>query len=703
MSGQVATSHLQRRAYVYVRQSTAAQVHEHVESTQRQYGLVERAVALGWAREQVEVIDEDQGRSGSTTDGRHGFARLAHDVAHGKVGAVLAVEVSRLARSSQDWQRLLSLCAVARVVVVDEQSVYDPGQHDDKLLLDLKGAMSEQELHWLRLRLAGGRLNKARRGEAYVHPAAGYVWGEHGLELDPDEAVRKAIQLLFDRFAVEPSTHAVLRWAHDRGFQMPTRDRTTWQVSWSPLGRARLGAILHNPVYTGIYVYGRRPTKQVLVNGEVRTVRVRLDDRSEWPVGIDGDHPGYLTWETYMHNQEKLRKNRSHATTPGPPREGRALLTGLLLCGRCGRRMSPRYDRGERSAARWTYSCHQDDDGLRVHCWSVSGKALDAAVESLFLSTMVPSEIELSLAVEREAERQGESLEQAWGTRLEQVRYEARVAERRYMAVDPDNRVVARTLEANWEQRLRDLATVERQYDDARKTQKVILSDDDRLRIRELARDLPAVWHAATTSVADRKAMLRIAIDVIAAQPVDVPRRSTRLDVQWQGGATSSLVVPRFRKGEYRRTSQAVIDQVRELAAEGRHDEDIADELNRRGILNGEGRAWKLDTIRSMRSRLRIPKVAPDRLRMPPLPARDAAGRHSVPGLAARMGVNESTVYRWIAHGLVSAVRGDLGTHRNVFWVDLDEQTEARLRAQMRGGRPKKPTTSPRKDPRNPP
>ncbi len=377
MSGRVSTSHLQRRAYVYVRQSTAAQVHEHVESTKRQYGLVDRAVALGWCREQVEVVDEDQGRSGSTAEGRNGFARLAHEVAHGRVGAVLAIEVSRLARSSQDWQRLLSLCAVARVLVVDEQSIYDPSQHDDKLLLDLKGAMSEQELHWLRLRLAGGRLNKARRGEAYVHPPAGYVWGEHGLEQDPDEAVRRAVQLLFDRFAVEPSARALMRWARDSGFRMPTRDRTTGHVSWRVLGHVRLGDILHNPVYAGVYVFGRRPTKQVLVGGIVKKVRVRLDDRSEWPVGIDGAHPGYITWETYMSNVNKLRSNRSRATSSGPPREGQALLAGLLLCGRCGRRMTPHYDSAS-STPRWLYTCWGHDDGPRSVCWSVPGMSLDA-------------------------------------------------------------------------------------------------------------------------------------------------------------------------------------------------------------------------------------------------------------------------------------------------------------------------------------
>jgi len=691
MSGQVATSHLGRRAYVYVRQSTAAQVHEHIESTQRQYGLVERAVALGWAREQVEVVDEDQGRSGSTTDGRQGFARLAHEVAHGRVGAVLAVEVSRLARSSQDWQRLLSLCAVAGVLVVDEQSIYDPSQHDDKLLLDLKGAMSEQELHWLRLRLAGGRLNKARRGEAYVTAPAGYVSGERGLELDPDEAVRKAVALLFERFATEPSARSLLRWARDTGFRMPTRHLHGGQVAWRVLANNRLCDILHNPVYAGFYVFGRRPTRRVLVGGEVKKRRVRLEDRSEWPVGIEGAHPAYISWEIFMRNQDKLRGNRARQTVPGAPREGRALLTGLLLCGRCGRRMSARYEGRDALGGRFNYACHRDDDGVRSVCWSVPGAAIDAAVEGLFLDTMVPNEIELSLAVEREAGAQAQSLDEAWRARLEQVRYQARIAERRYLAVDPDNRVVARTLEAHWEERLRELADVERQYEDVRNAQKVELSAEDRQRIRALARDLPTVWRSPTTAAADRKAMLRIAIEAIAALPVDVPRRSTRLAVQWRGGTVTAVELPRLGSGEYRKTALDVLALIRERAAAGAHDEIIADELNRRGLLNANGAPWTVDTVRSQRSRRSIPRVAPDRPRMPSLPDRDAAGRYSVPGAARHMNVGESTVYRWIQAGLVEAIRADHGTHRGVFWIALDTGLEARLRARTRGGRPKQP------------
>jgi DNA invertase Pin-like site-specific DNA recombinase len=470
---------------------------------------------MGWSPTAVQVVDEDQGKSGASTDGRDGFARLAHGVAEGKVGAIFAIEVSRLARSSQDWQRLLSLCAVAEVVVVDENTVYDPSYHDDKLLLDLKGAMSEQELHWLSLRLAGGRLNKARRGESYVNPPTGYVWGGQKLELDPDEAVQNAVRLIFERFSIEPSGRAVLRWAHRSKFLMPHRERGTSDVVWRPLGNPRLNNMLRNPAYAGVYVYGRHPTTKRLVGGEIRKIRSRLDEPSDWPVRIDGAHPPYITWERYMSNTEKLQQNTTSwaAASRGAPREGRALLTGVALCGRCGRRMGTRF---ENRSSRWHYVCYGESSKGAGSCWTVPGPPIDQAVERLFLQTMVPSEVELSLVVEREVDGQANSLDKAWRTRIEQAQYEARRAERRYKAVDPDNRVVARTLESEWEQRLQDLEAVEQRHAEARRQHHVALTAEDRCRIRELARDLPAVWRSSTTGMADRKAMLRLVIEAVA-------------------------------------------------------------------------------------------------------------------------------------------------------------------------------------------
>ena len=682
MSSRIAAMHLARKACVYVRQSTTAQVHEHEESRRRQYALVDRSAQLGWSPGMVEVIDEDQGKSGASIDGREGFARLAHAVADGKVGAIFAVEVSRLARSSQDWQRLLSLCAVAQVVVVDEQTVYDPSHHDDKLLLDLKGAMSEQELHWLSLRLAGGRLNKARRGESWITPATGYIWGEHGLEMDPDQAVRAAVRTIFERFSVEPSARAVLRWAHRTGFRLPTRERGTSAISWVALSNIRLNYMLRNPVYAGVYVYGRGPMRKQLVGGEIRKVRARLDEASEWPVRIEDAHPAYITWETYMSNREKLRANRTDwkAAGQGAPREGHALLPGLVLCGRCGRRMGVRYE-----SLRWHYFCYGESSKGDRPCWSVPGPSIDRALERLFLETMVPDELELSLAVEREVGSQAASLEKAWNTRIEHARYEARRAERRYKAVDPDNRVVARTLEGEWEQRLQDLETVEQQYVEARRQRHVEPTSEDRKRIRELARDLPSVWRASTTSIADRKAMIRLVIEAIALHPVDVPRRTTNIRVQWHGGAVSDLEIPRPSRGEDHRHNPEALDRIRVLARAAKHDDEIASLLNREGLRTGTGIEWTGELVRSTRCKKRIERFAPDLPHNPPLPHRHPdGGRYSVSGAMARFGVTENIVRRWIKQGIVAATRADFGTHRNVYWLDIDEATAGRLTQRIR-------------------
>lgn len=439
MTGKIQALHLERRACVYVRQSTTTQVLENAESTARQYALVERARSLGWSEDTVQVIDEDLGRSAATAGDRSGFLRLAEDVARGEVGAIFAVEVSRLARSSQDWQRLLALCTVAQVVVADEHAIYDPQNADDKLLLDFKGTMSEAELHWLVLRMAGARLRMAKRGALHFPAPTGYVWGEHGFEMDPDEAVCRAIRTIFERFAVEPTAHAVVRWARRAGFTMPTRrsyaDGTN-ELVWNPLGVSRVKDILRSPIYAGAYAYGRRAEKKVLVDGEIRTVR-QSKGRADWQVLIQGAHPGYVTWETYLKNVEKLRENAARHLSPGAPRNGSALLSGILVCGRCGRRMRTTYQRDERC----TYICNGEQDRGGPTCWLVSGGAIDTAVEELLLRMIVPGELELTLAVEREVEAQAASLNEQWRLRLEKAEYEARRAERRYKAVDPENRI----------------------------------------------------------------------------------------------------------------------------------------------------------------------------------------------------------------------------------------------------------------------
>jgi DNA invertase Pin-like site-specific DNA recombinase len=684
MNAKITAQQLQRRAYVYVRQSTAMQVFQHRESTQRQYALADRAAALGWPADAIEVIDEDLGRSGATKDGRAGFARLVESVAHGEVGAVFAIEVSRLARSSEDWQRLLALCAVAEVAVIDEQAIYDPSDKDDKLLLDIKGTMSEAELHWIALRLNGALRSKARRGELRITPPAGYVWGGNGLELDPDQAVRSAMALVFERYSIESSVWKVLRWARQNAIKIPTRRGYadgTGDVIWRVAAHSRLHYIFRNPVYAGVYVYGRAPRKKILVDGKICVRRTSGLDPEQWAVKIQNAHPGYITWEQYVKNQQKLRDNRARfdRATRGAPREGGALLTGLLLCGRCGCRMATFYGSTHRTRA--YYECRGQQDSAQRKCWAVPADVLDDAVEKLFLGTMVPSELDLSLAVERETGAQAESLGRQWKLRIEQAEYEARRAERRYKAVDPENRVVARTLESDWEQRLQELQELHRQYDAARQQHHVELSEQDRRRIRALAHDLPKVWKSATTSQSDRKAMLRIVIEAISLSPVDVPRRVTTVRVGWKSGAVSEIEVPRPSRRDQLAAPTAALNRLRELVTAGMRDEQVAEQLNAEGFKTGKTFPWNLNSVRWARRRHGIARTAPDAPRTRPLPDRHEDGRYSVSGAARRFDVSTQVVRGWIERGLVAAERQPHPQHprRQVLWLVLDDTTTERL------------------------
>jgi DNA invertase Pin-like site-specific DNA recombinase len=676
-------THRDRTAYVYVRQSTAAQILEHTESTKRQYGLVDRAQALGWSPSAIEVIDEDQGKSGASAKGRDGFCRLVDAVVRGEAGAILAVEVSRLSRSSEDWRRLLGLCGVADVVVIDEQAIYDPSDPDDKLLLDLKGTMSEAELHWLGLRMMGARRNKARRGEFGFCPPTGYVWTGSGFALDPDESVVRAIRVLFERFRVETSVWALKRWANEQGLAMPTRrmyrDGTT-ELLWKPVRASRLYWMLHNPIYAGAYAYGRCTRAEQIVDGQVRRVQRREHDPAKWLVVKQDAHPGYISWEEYLQNQDKMRQNLARMGSPhqSAPREGPALLTGLLVCGRCGRRLTVSYN--GRGKSYFIYLCAGERDHLVGMCWTVPGAAIDAAVEQLFLSTMVPDELELCLAVDRDVQHHAAELDRAWQTRIEQATYHARRAERRYKAVDPDNRVVARSLERDWELALCSLEELEREHERARRQKRIDLNDEDRRQVRALAKDLPKVWRAKTTTQADRKAMLRLVIEAIGIRPVDVPKRVTALRVQWKSGQVTELDVARPDRKQRSRTPAPAADRLRALANTGLRDEQIAGALNSEGFVTGRGRAWTSDAVKWVRGVEGIERHYPDLPRSLPLPNRHPDGRYSVRGAAERVGVSIDQMRRWIKRGLIEATQQDFGRHRGAYWIELDRATIQRLK-----------------------
>lgn len=674
MSEKITRTHLERRATVYLRQSTMKQVHEHRESTARQYGLRERAVALGWATEQVDVIDDDLGQSGASVHDRDGFQRLAQDVAHGRVGAIFSLEVSRLARSSADWHHLLDLCGLADVVIIDEQSIYTPRDYNDRLLLGLKGTMSEAELYWMRLRLHGGQISKARRGEYAFLPPAGYEWdaATSRFRLDPDENVQRAVRLVFERFRLDGSAYGVARYFARHGLQIPVRSPANRELRWGPARQTLVQSMLHNPIYAGAYAYGRNEHRLGLVDGQKRR-RTRKLPQHAWKVCLRDRHPGYIDWDEFMANQEKLHQNRTNlkAHQRGAAREGSALLQGLVLCGRCGHRMHVQYCGNSRRAI---YQC-QPVVGAG-QCYVVPAKAVDDAVARLFLDTVKPPEIELGLAVVREAERQATDVDRQWKLRLERAQYEARLAERRYKAIDPDHRIVARTLEREWNEKLEVIEQLEREREEVRRREKIEITDVDRARILELARNLPVVWNASTTTHAERKNLLRMLVREVTVSRVDVPRAMTRVQVLWQTGAVSDFTIE--RKDKY--TARATPLQASTFIKESFHDktdEWIASALNRRKLRTGADLPWTADRVRRVRLEHQLFRSA---RKARSVMAQDDAGLYSTHAIAVRIGVKPSTVQHWARSGIIEpAERGGPGrSHR----FRLDDATLARLDAE---------------------
>ncbi|PTL74904.1 recombinase family protein [Vitiosangium sp. GDMCC 1.1324] len=678
MNDKVRATHLERRAVVYLRQSTLSQVHEHRESTARQYALRQRALELGWPPERIEIIDEDMGQSGTSADWRAGFQRMAEDVAHGRVGAIFSLEVSRLARSSADWHRLLDLCGLADVVLVDEQAVYTPRDYNDRLLLGLKGTMSEAELYWMRLRLQGGKLSKARRGALHITPPVGYEWEEETgrFRFDPDEGVQRAVRLVFERFRLEGSAYAVLRYFMKNGLKLPVREPGTHQLHPVPPRYTLLLSMLHNPTYAGAYVFGRNERHMALVDGQLRRQRRTRLPREAWKVCLKNHHPAYISWEEYEANQKRLATNHPSYQQPdqrGAAREGSALLQGLVLCGRCGHRMQTAY----RESGRPYYECRRiTDKGM---CWTVSAAGIDEAVARLFLETVQPPEIELGLAITREVERQAQEVERQWKLRLERAHYEAQLAERRYKAVDPDNRVVARTLEREWNEKLGELESLEREHQQVLRREMVELTSQDRARLLELAKDLSYVWHARSTTNAERKNLLRILVREVALSPVEVPERGIHIQVLWQTGACSDLTIAR-RPSYTRATSPETIKLIGTLVEQKRTDREIAAELNRRGLLSGVKRAWDKQAVRWVRRRYGIHRQPAGRRRgRPRQPERRADGLYSMHGVTALLDVTDTMVRSWVEKGWLRCVEGGgPGTPR---WYKLDRSTLKRLRA----------------------
>jgi DNA invertase Pin-like site-specific DNA recombinase len=546
-------SHHARLACVYVRQSTTLQVRQHHESTERQYQLRERAIALGWAPTAVEVIDEDQGRSGQSAAHRTGFQRLVSQVSLGQVGIVLMLEASRLARNNSDWYQLIEICGLRRTLIADEQAVYDPREPNDRLLLGVKGTLSEAELFTLRTRLFEGRWNKARKGLLRFPLPVGYVFGEDGSwELDPNRHVRERLAYVFAAFRRHGVARAVVRDLKDNALDLPAYTVTKENYGalvWKAPTLSAVVRILTNPAFAGVYVYGR--WEYLSEQRSLKTGKAAVQQRAPdaWPVCIPQHHPGYVTWEEYLANRARLHANWSGGGRPGVVREGAALLQGIVACGRCGRKMRVQYH-AVREGRAPTYLCvgNYPDGGPHV-CQSMSARPVDAAVTEAFLEASSPLSLEISLRVLDRIEQERAAQRRQWELQLEQARYEARLAQRRYDAIDPENRLVAAELERRWNEKLERVAHLEQTFARMERQAPETLSADERDAVRALAQNLPALWHADTTTPRDRKQLFRLAIEAVY---LDSRSQTGQIEIQihWRTGTISSLTVHRPAPGD---------------------------------------------------------------------------------------------------------------------------------------------------------
>jgi DNA invertase Pin-like site-specific DNA recombinase len=639
----VKASHLKRNAYLYVRQSTLRQVLENTESTQRQYALRQNAAALGWPLERIVVIDTDLGQSGASAADREGFQRLVTEVSLGRAGIVLGLEVSRLARNSMDWHRLLEICALADTLILDEDGVYDPAHFNDRLLLGLKGTMSEAELHVLRARLQGGIRNKARRGELFVRPPMGFVYNsEEKLVLDPDQQVQQAVRLLFETFRRTNSAMATVKYFAEQGLQFPRRLHTgpnKGDVVWAGLEHSRALRILHNPRYTGAFVYGRTHTRKTVEGDWI------IEDvpREEWEVLIRGAHAGYIDWDEYEQNQRRLRDNcqaYGEDRHRSPPREGPALLQGLLMCGRCGKRMTVRYhSRHGRLVP--DYICQREGiEHAEPICQHIPGAAIDEAAGNILVEAVTPVTLEVALAVQQELQSRLDEADRLRQQQVERTRYEAELAQRRYLRVDPDNRLVADSLEADWNDKLRLLAESQEVCERQRAQDRQLIDEEQRAAILSLATDFPQLWRDPATPDRERKRMVRLLLEDVTLIRED----HLTLHIRFKGGAHRTIQLPLpQRSWEQRQTSSEVVAAIDRLLDDHTYPE-VAAVLNNRGLQSGEGKPFSARIVaRIQRSYRMTPRY--DRLRK--------AGMLTVEEMAQVLGINPQTVKIWNRHGLI--------------------------------------------------
>ena len=599
----VRPEHLTRNAYLYVRQSTLRQVMENTESRRRQYELRHRAVALGWPDERIVVIDNDQGKSAASAVDREGFQKLVGEVGTGRAGLVMGLEVSRLARNSSDWHRLLEICAVTGTLILDEDGLYEPTEFNDRLLLGLKGTMSEAELYQLRARLVGGILSKARRGELRVRLPVGFVYDkQEQVVFHPDKQIQESIRMLFETYRRVGSAHRTVRAFQEQELKFPMcmhSGPSKGDVVWRELTVSRVQEVLHNPRYAGAYCYGRRKQRRVHLEGRVH---VEHAPREEWHSLILDAHDSYITWEEYEQNQKTLTAN-SHGGRKYPAREGPALLQGLVMCGKCGKAMTVRYHhrRGRLSP---DYICPGTEQRLaKPVCQSIPGDSIDDAIGEVLLEVVQPHALEVALLVQEQVQSNIEQADQLRYQQVERVRYEAELARRRYMQVDPDNRLVADSLEAEWNDKLREVERSREEYERHRQEDRQVVDDETRSQVLALARDFPRLWKDAKTPHRERKRMVRLMLEDVTLVKGD---DQLTVQVRFKGGATRSLSLARPVSGfEEWKTPPEIVEEIDRLL-DDYTDGEIASILNERGLTSGCGNDFHARRVQKTRRAYRL-------------------------------------------------------------------------------------------------
>ena len=665
---QVLDSHRQRQAYVYIRQSTPRQVAEHLESQALQYQLVQRAETLGWSRDRIVVVDEDLGKSGATSAERQGFQTMVAALGLGQIGIILVTDVSRLARNCADWYQLLDLASLGGTLISDAAGVYDPRQFDARLLLGMKGTFAEAQWYSLRSQMAAARLNKAQRGELVMRLPVGYDHLADGrIVMTPDGQVQSVLRLIFAEFERLGSAHAVLRYCRDQGVKTPRRckDELTgeWVIVWTKASFQAIYEMLKQAAYAGAYTYGKHHNTRL--PGASRKVVTRLVPMEEWTVLKREAFAGYISWEQFMSNQARLRENAQGTFwIRGAPREGAALLQGLVLCGRCGCPMHVHYTHSP------GYIC---DTANRQHaaprCQRFTIAHVDQAVAQAFLQAVQPAHLETALQALAQVETERRRLEGLWEQRRERARYEVELARRRYERVDPDQRLVAAELERDWEAKLQARQRLESEWTQAQAHELAPLTEAEMARIRALAEDVPALWQAAETTLDDRKRLLRCLIQDVTLDAVSELGFSL-IHVRWQTGAVTTLRVARPKSGGPPAPA-ALIEQVSNLAQHA-PDDQVAAQLNAARVPTARNQSWTTLRVRHFRNKHKIPSGCPY-VTATPGPRGD--GLLKVTEVAARLGTTFSVIADWYRRGLLVGHQRQPGSP---MWIRLSAQDEQR-------------------------